>query len=194
MKHAVMLVLALVTLGAGAVEAAAQPRLYASLLTFGGQAGLHRCRHISYDMNWQHPNTDTLDYFNLWAVPLRAAEVRWFPRGRLGLGFTLAELTVMGDIDGGGLGLVSGGVLGANVHYITVQGRRSFQYLTLGSTFVPLLGLGVNAEYTWVPLAPWPVELVGRLAAHAGAFPTFWGMQASVGARVGLGWWVMRKD
>ncbi|MFO7651931.1 MAG: hypothetical protein R6X13_11395 [bacterium] len=178
---------------AGLADAAVQPRLYASLFTFGGQVGLHRSRVFDLELG-SRPMSDTSDYTSLLAVPVRAAEVRWFPRGRLGFGASLVEATLVAGSPSEGIGLVSAGVLGVNVHYLTVRSRRSFQYATFGTTWIPLLGLGANAEYTWVPLAPWPVELSARLGAHADALPVFWGVQASLGARVGLGRWVMRKD
>ena len=191
-KRCLLVIGAAVLLAAGLAEGVVQPRLYASALTVGLQAGLHRSRVFPFDLG-SRPFSDTSDYTSILAVPVKAAEVRWFPRGRFGFGASLAEATLVAGSPSEGIGFVSAGVLGVNLHCVTVMGRRSFQYVSFGTTWIPLLGLGANAEYTWVPLAPWPVELTARLAGHADALPTFWGIQASAGARVGLGRWFLRE-
>jgi hypothetical protein len=174
-------------------EGAVQPRLYVSALTLGVQAGLHRSRQVDFDLGGRGLG-DPEDFTSLVAVPVRAAEVRWFPRGRFGFGASLAEATLVAGSPSQGIGLVSAGVLGVNLHVMTVRGRRTFQYVSFGTTWIPVLGLGANVEYTWVPAPPWPVELSARVAGHADALPTFWGVQASVGARVGLGRWFLRGE
>jgi hypothetical protein len=182
-----------ILVAAGVAQGAVQPRLYVSALTLGVQAGLHRSHQVDLDLGGRGLG-DPEDFTSLVAVPVRAAEVRWFPRGRFGFGASLAEATLVAGSPGQGIGLVSAGVLGVNLHVMTAQGRRTFQYVSFGTTWIPVLGLGANVEYTWVPLAPWPVELSARIAGHVDALPAFWGIQASAGARVGLGRWFMRGE
>lgn len=179
-------------LAASAVPAAT-PRAYVSLAALSGAVGYHH-----WEGRTQGSGTSWLGF------GMQALEGTWFLNQRLGLGLRVIEgggSPVIGDTAGPYAIIDAMPLLTAS--WVLNQDRRGFGYLCLGLTpwqqavnvdSSDSFSSVATLDYGYVPLPPWPVEGRVRLTATAQEWSSrtlAW--QASVGVRVGLGWWFMRR-
>jgi hypothetical protein len=90
---------------------------------------------------------------------------------------------------------VSGGWVTGTIGYLTMTRGRHFDFVSLQLGILPVRS--ANLYYTAVPFAPWPAELFARagfiVAVDENRAPSGLLGHVAVGARVGLGMWVMRE-
>jgi hypothetical protein len=172
------------------------PRAYFGLGSVGFSLGYHFYHSdVSYS-GWfgsRSPFTST----RVWAYRATVLDLAYFLNSRWGFGLTILDMTLdpqpvvtnfLFDFYA-----FSGGILVPNVRYVVSAGPKSFHAVSLQVMPYLARASSIAVDYSWVPLAPWPIE--GR--ARIGVFKD-WGIgdigcQLSAGVQIGLGCWFMRK-
>jgi hypothetical protein len=172
-------------------DGAPRSRSYIALASAGGYVGYH-------DSEWRKGTYKAADLF---AWDLRALECRFFGE-RLGGGFSVGQGGASATWNSATLAVPAVSFL-----CITRNGSHSFDFATLEVPLLLYAPTGLRLAYTTVPFAPWPLEMsvcagaqlfvglafseeVPGLFAPV-ALPAWY---ASLGIRIGAGWWVMRDD
>lgn len=178
--------------GAG-FEGEVRPLLFAGL--FGG--GVHCGYH------WLENDSTGFRTAKCFAGDVRALDVRWFIRGRAGVGLSVAGFTSSSG------GYRSSFLPGLSVLAVTRADGRSFDYAEVRVGTHKFIPTGLSLAYTSVPFPPVPVELTGSAgvcAVFSGEerpyFPLMlWflnqldaGWHVSFGVRLSAGWWLTEKE
>jgi hypothetical protein len=165
------------------------PRAYVGLASLGAGGGFHSWTLI--------PDTDSMSF---WDVNASLIEGMYFLSSGFGFGLRALDVTVCPkDTE---LHAVAVLLAAPMVSLVTNRGPYGFGYLSLAvMPYIPDMGgiedvasSAASLDYAYVPVSPWPVEARARIGAMVLSWSDLtFAYHASVGVRVGLGYWFMDR-
>lgn len=167
------------------------PRAYLGLGTVGAAGGYHGWRDTvnGQRMMW-------------WDANAAALEARFVLNSGLGFGFRLIDgsgVLMYDDHDSLRPYFSNYVEFAPSVLWVAPRNTHGFGFFELILMPYADRASGLALDYAYVPFAPLPIEAHARLAGTVydwdpGDHPVQVGYQASLGVRIGLGWWLLRRE